>query len=201
MSLTEYKPGQAFPGVIGRTFDVSKPAWPAPNRAKAGTRTCCSSFWTTLDSGSWVLRQSDPHAEHRCAGSRRAALQQHAHHGTLFAVPLLHAHRAQPPLKRLGVHYRGVDGLSRRNGYIPFENGMLSEILLQQGYNTYAIGKWHLTPSEATSAAGPYDRWPLGRGFERYYGFLGGDTHQYYPELVRDNQPDRAERRPKRATT
>ena len=50
-----------------------------------------------------------------------------------------------------------------------------------------AIGKWHLTPSEQISAAGPYDRWPLGRGFERYYGFLGGDTHQYYPDLVYDN--------------
>ena len=71
---------------------------------------------------------------------------------------------------------------------------MLSEILLQNGYNTYAVGKWHLTPAEQTSAAGPYDRWPLGRGFERYYGFLGGDTHQYYPELVRDNsqtEPDK----------
>ena len=55
------------------------------------------------------------------------------------------------------------------------------------GYNTYAIGKWHLTPAEQTSAAGPYDRWPLGRGFERFYGFLGGETHQYYPELVHDN--------------
>ena len=60
-------------------------------------------------------------------------------------------------------------------------------MLLQQGYATYAIGKWHLTPSEQISAAGPYDRWPLGRGFERYYGFLGGDTHQYYPDLVYDN--------------
>jgi arylsulfatase len=37
------------------------------------------------------------------------------------------------------------------------------------------------------SSAGPYDRWPLGRGFERFYGFLGGDTHQYYPELIYDN--------------
>jgi hypothetical protein len=46
----------------------------------------------------------------------------------------------------------------------------------------------NLTPAEQTSAAGPYDRWPLGRGFERYYGFLGGDTHQYYPDLVADNR-------------
>ena len=43
------------------------------------------------------------------------------------------------------------------------------------------------TPTEQNSAAGPYDRWPLGRGFERYYGFLGGETNQYYPELVYDN--------------
>jgi arylsulfatase len=59
--------------------------------------------------------------------------------------------------------------------------------LLHKGYNTYALGKWHLTPADQISAAGPYDRWPLGRGFERYYGFLGGETHQYYPELVYDN--------------
>jgi arylsulfatase A-like enzyme len=81
----------------------------------------------------------------------------------------------------------GSMGFPGSNGIIPFENGFLSEILLPHGYNTYAIGKWHLTPAEQTSAAGPYDRWPLGRGFERFYGFLGGDTHQYYPELVQDN--------------
>ena len=81
----------------------------------------------------------------------------------------------------------GSTGYPGGNGNIPFENGFLSEMLLQHGYNTYAIGKWHLTPADQISAAGPYDRWPLGRGFERYYGFLGGDTHQYYPELVYDN--------------
>ena len=42
-------------------------------------------------------------------------------------------------------------------------------------------------PSEQSSAAGPYDRWPTGRGFERFYGFFGGDTHQYYPDLIYDN--------------
>jgi arylsulfatase len=81
----------------------------------------------------------------------------------------------------------GATGYPGGNGYMPFENGMLSEILLQAGYSTYALGKWHLTPSEAQSAAGPYDRWPLGRGFERFYGFLGGETNQWYPDLVCDN--------------
>ena len=82
------------------------------------------------------------------------------------------------------------------NGNIPFENGFLSEMLLQHGYNTYALGKWHLTPADQASAAGPYDRWPIGRGFDRYYGFLGGDTHQYYPELVYDNHSVEPEKSP-----
>ena len=69
-------------------------------------------------------------------------------------------------------------------------------MLLQQGYNTYALGKWHLTPADQISAAGSYDRWPLGRGFERFYGFLGGETHQYYPELVSDNHTVEAEKTP-----
>ena len=95
----------------------------------------------------------------------------------------------------------GSTGYPGGNGNIPFENGMLSEMLLQHGYNTYALGKWHLTPADQASAAGPYDRWPLGRGFERYYGFLGGDTHQYYPELVYDNHRSNPRRPRKRATT
>jgi len=90
----------------------------------------------------------------------------------------------------------GATGYPGSNGLIPFENGFLSEILQPQGYNTFAIGKWHLTPTEQCSAAGPYDRWPLGRGFERFYGFMGGDTHQYYPDLVYDNHQVKPPRTP-----
>ena len=70
---------------------------------------------------------------------------------------------------------------------MPFDKAMLPEMLLPLGYNTFCVGKWHLTPPEDTTAAGPFDRWPLGRGFERYYGFLGGETNQWYPELTYDN--------------
>lgn len=55
------------------------------------------------------------------------------------------------------------------------------------GYNTFAVGKWHLTPDEETSQAGPYERWPLGRGFDNFYGFMGRETDQYTPEIWRDN--------------
>ena len=80
----------------------------------------------------------------------------------------------------------GFPGISAR---IPFENGFISEVLNERGWNTYAIGKWHLTPGEETDMSSWKGRWPLGRGFERYYGFLGGETNQWYPDIVYDNHP------------
>ena len=80
----------------------------------------------------------------------------------------------------------GFPGFSAR---IPFENAMISEVLNAQGWNTYAIGKWHLTPADECDASAWRGRWPLGRGFERFYGFMGGETDQWYPELVYDNHP------------
>jgi arylsulfatase len=58
---------------------------------------------------------------------------------------------------------------------------------VRNGYATYAVGKWHLTPATETTMGSPRDKWPLGRGFERFYGFMGGETDQYHPELVYDN--------------
>ena len=80
-------------------------------------------------------------------------------------------------------------GFPGSNGRIPFENGLLSEVLGERGWNTYCVGKWHLTPEEETDLSSWRKRWPLGRGFERFYGFLGGETNQWYPDLVYDNHP------------
>jgi arylsulfatase A-like enzyme len=80
----------------------------------------------------------------------------------------------------------GFPGISAR---IPFENGTIAEILNERGWNTYAIGKWHLTPGEEVDLSAWKGRWPLGRGFERFYGFLGGESNQWYPDLVYDNHP------------
>jgi arylsulfatase A-like enzyme len=88
----------------------------------------------------------------------------------------------------------GFPGFSAR---IPFENGTIAEVLNERGWNTYAIGKWHLTPGDEIDLSSWKGRWPLGRGFERFYGFLGGETNQWYPDLVYDNhiveQPARPE--------
>jgi arylsulfatase len=82
-----------------------------------------------------------------------------------------------------------TNGFPGSSGRLPFENGTIAEVLNEHGWNTYCLGKWHLTPAEEESAASMKHRWPLGRGFERFYGFLGGETNQWYPTLVYDNHP------------
>ena len=72
-------------------------------------------------------------------------------------------------------------------GRPPRENGFLSEMLRSTGYATYAVGKWHLTPEGETNMANSRATWPLGRGFDRWYGFHGGETHQFVPALYHDN--------------
>jgi arylsulfatase A-like enzyme len=79
---------------------------------------------------------------------------------------------------------------------LPKSAAPLPRLLRNAGYSTLAVGKWHLTPRWQRSAAGPFDTWPLGLGFERYYGFLQGDTNQWAPNLVCDNHYIDPPRRP-----
>jgi len=89
------------------------------------------------------------------------------------------------------VGLRGVSnwrtGFPHQLGHISNSASTIAEVLHAEGYATFCAGKWHLAPTEDTSAAGPFDQWPLGRGFDRFYGFLEGETDQFHPELVRDN--------------
>jgi arylsulfatase A-like enzyme len=197
MAMNEYKSGTAFTGVIGRTYDVSRPAWPQPLRPKAGAPNV---LFIVLDdvgfgqlgcfggpcetpnidrlAGSGLL-YTNMQTTALCSPTRSCILTGRNHHSNAMACIT-----------------EGSTGYPGSNGYIPFENGFLSEMLQQQGYNTYAVGKWHLTAMDQSSAAGPYDRWPLGRGFERFYGFMGGETNQYYPALYYDNHAVAAEKTP-----
>ena len=87
----------------------------------------------------------------------------------------------------------GFPGISTR---IPNESGFISEVLAENGYNTYCVGKWHLTPGEECNLSAYKGRWPLGRGFERFYGYLGGEANSWYPDLVHDNHQIEAPGRP-----
>jgi arylsulfatase A-like enzyme len=80
-----------------------------------------------------------------------------------------------------------ASGFPNSRGFVTKRAGMLQEILRVHGYNTFAVGKWHLVAADHQTMAGPFDHWPLGRGFDRYYGFLGGDNNQWHPDLVYDN--------------
>ncbi|HEY4136418.1 MAG TPA: sulfatase-like hydrolase/transferase [Alphaproteobacteria bacterium] len=188
MALKEYKSGTAFSGRMGRTVSESESAWPAPKRTKEG-----------MPNVLYIVMDDTGFGQFGCYGSpiNTPNLDRLAKNGLLYTN--MHTTALCSPTRSCIMTGRnhhsnamaciteGSTGFPGSNGAIPFENGFLSETLVQNGYATYCIGKWHLTPSEQISAAGPYDRWPLGRGFERYYGFLGGDTHQYYPDLVYDN--------------
>jgi arylsulfatase A-like enzyme len=80
-------------------------------------------------------------------------------------------------------------GFPGSNGHIPYECATIAEVLGERGWNTYMLGKWHLCPADELSMASSKRNWPVGRGFERFYGFLGGETNQWYPDLVYDNHP------------
>ena len=78
-------------------------------------------------------------------------------------------------------------GFPHQLGHITNSAATIAEVLREQGYATFCTGKWHLAPMEQCSAAGPFDQWPLARGFDRFYGFLDGETDQFHPQLVCDN--------------
>jgi arylsulfatase A-like enzyme len=116
------------------------------------------------------LRYRQFHVTAICSPTRACLLTGRNHHavGMGFLVDL--------PL--------GFPGYS---GRIPATAPTLPRVLRSHGYSTFAVGKWHLAPRWEQSVTGPFDRWPLGLGFQRYYGFLGGDTNQWTPDLVCDN--------------
>jgi len=80
----------------------------------------------------------------------------------------------------------GEDIPSMRGRIMP-QYSTISQILQGEGFSTYAVGKWHLTPTAELSPAGPMDNWPLGKGFNNFYGFMSGFAPDFYPELVKDN--------------
>lgn len=183
-------PSPTFEGKIGRTYKESTPDWkPAmPLAAPSGAPNvllivlddvgygqlgCYGGPIATpnLDAlASRGLRYNNFHTTALCSPSRASLLTGRNHHAVGMAAIT-----------------EAATGFPSNYGAIPKSAATIAEILKQNGYNTSAFGKWHLTPYTAFTAAGPFDRWPLGMGFEKYYGFLGGETDQWSPLLVQDN--------------
>jgi arylsulfatase len=179
--------GEDFHGVIGRTVPESQPWWPAP-KLKAGAPDvvmvvlddtgfshlgCYGSTIATPNMDALAaggLRFTGFHTTALCSPTRASLLTGRNHHA---------------------VGMRAVSnfdtGFPNMRGAIPKQAATLAEVLRDAGYATFATGKWHLAPMNECTAAGPFNNWPLQKGFDRYYGFLQGETDQFHPELTHDN--------------
>lgn len=87
----------------------------------------------------------------------------------------------------MGVIMEGTNGFPGLSGRIPAECASIGHILQDNGYSTFWLGKNHNVPEEDVSSGGSRSQWPLAMGFDRFYGFLGGETNNWYPDLVEDN--------------
>jgi arylsulfatase len=187
---------QEFGGRIGRDWRDSEPWWPPEVKPPAGAPNVMlvvlddvgfgqlGCYGSPIDTpvidglAASGVRLANFHTTALCSPSRACLLTGRNHHRS-----------GMGRVADLAVGYPGYWGKP------PRENGFLSEILRQQGYATYAVGKWHLSPDNETDMASSRATWPLARGFDRWYGFHGGETHQFVPALFHDNHSVRPSKR------
>jgi arylsulfatase len=183
-------PPAPFTGSIGRSPAESKAQFPQPVKAPAGAPNvllvltddvgfaASSTFGgaiptPTLDQlAAHGLRFNRFHTTAMCSPTRAALLTGRNHHAV-----------ASGTVADMATGYPGY------NGQIPRSAATVAEILRLNGYSTAMFGKHHNVPYNQMSAAGPFDLWPTGLGFEYFFGFLGGDTDQYQPKLYRGTAP------------
>ena len=177
-----------FQGVIGKTIKDSEPCFETPNHPGEGAPNIVI-----------ILLDDTGFSQLGCYGSSidTSNIDTLAAHGLQFTnfhvTPLCSPTRASLLTGRSqhAVGMRAVSnfrtGFPNMLGHITNQAATVSEILNTYGYATFCVGKWHLAPMEDCSAAGPFSQWPLGRGFDRFYGFLEGETDQFSPSLTEDN--------------
>jgi arylsulfatase A-like enzyme len=180
---------QPYQGVVGRTLAESKEWWPEPVKAPAGAPNV---VWILLDDvgygapGTFGGLIQTPTFDSLAANGLRYT----NFHTTAICAPTRSA--LLTGRNSASVHVSGFShtvlsaGFPGWDGRIPSTAGTIAEILRDNGYNTFAVGKYGVTPDEEATDAGPFDHWPTGKGFDHFLGFLGSQTDQYKPDLVED---------------
>ena len=180
---------QPYQGKVGRTLAESTEWWPAPVKAPAGAPNV---VWILLDdvgfgaSSAFGGGVSTPNLEQLA----QQGLRYTNFHTTAICAPTRAA--LLTGRNSASVHVSGFShiplsaGFPGWDGRLPAEDGTIAEILRDNGYNTFAVGKYGVTPDEEATDAGPFDHWPTGKGFDHFFGFLGSQTDQYKPDLVED---------------
>jgi arylsulfatase len=179
---------------IGRTVADSTPWWPDPPKPPPGPTGRAPNILVVLfddvgfsDFGCFGSPIRTPNIDRIASqGVRMAGFHTTAMCSTTRAALLTGRNHHSVGVGCLANFDSGYPGY---RGKIAKEAATLPEMLRPHGYRNYMLGKWHVTPLTETGPSGPFDGWPLGRGFDRFYGFMDAETDQYSPELVRDNTP------------
>jgi arylsulfatase len=187
-------PDPPFKGKIGRTVKDSTPDFPkgieapkgAPNillflmddvgfgaTSPFGGPVDTPSFQRLADNG---LRYNTFHTTALCSPSRAALITGRNHHSVASGV-----------ITEMATGYPGYNSVISKN------TGSVGEVLKENGYNTSWYGKAHNIPDWMSSQAGPFDLWPVGLGFEYFYGFLGGDADQWHTPIYENTTPIESE--------
>ncbi|WP_425832057.1 arylsulfatase [Streptomyces fractus] len=186
-----YPEGTPFPGTIGANVAASQEAWPVQPTPGSGAPNvvmvvlddvgfaqlgCFGGLGGRIETpaidglAAFGLRYSNFHAAAMCSPTRASLMTGRNHHSV-----------------GIGMIMERATGYPGYNARIPKNAAMISRVMQQEGYSTLAVGKWHLTPPTESTPAGPYLRWPLGQGFDRFYGFIGADDDHWNPNLYEDN--------------
>jgi len=180
---------QPYQGVAGRTLAESKEWWPEPVKAPAGAPNV---VWILLDDVGFGATASFGGIINTPTFDTLAAngLRYTNFHTTAICAPTRSA--LLTGRNSASVHVSGFShtvmsaGFPGWDGRMPPTAGTIAEILRDNGYSTFAVGKYGVTPDEEATDAGPFDHWPTGKGFDHFLGFLGSQTDQYKPDLVED---------------
>jgi len=184
------KPTPAFDGRVERLFDDAEPRkLPLDKKAKGSPNILlvmlddvgfgtCSTFGGPIPTpgvdkvAASGLKYNQFHTTALCSPTRASLLTGRNHHS---------------------VHMGGITEIANSfpayDSAIPPESATIAEILKQNGYSTGCFGKWHLTPSWEQNPAGPFDRWPTGLGFERFYGIIGAEASHWEPPVYDQTTP------------
>jgi arylsulfatase A-like enzyme len=177
-----------FGGEVRTTLKESRPWWPARAAPPAGAPNILIVLFDDVgfsDFGCYGSPIKTPTIDHLATrGLRYTCFHTTAMCSTTRAALLTGRNHHSVGVGCLANFDSGFPGY---RGKIVKEAGTLAEILRPHGYRNYMVGKWHVTPLTEAGATGPFDGWPLGRGFDRFYGFMDAETDQYAPELVIDN--------------
>jgi len=180
-------PSPPFGGKIERNAAQSKPWWPPRSVPPKGApnvlliMTDDAGFGVSSTFGGVIptpaldriaangLRYTNFHSTALCSPTRAALITGRNHHSVGFGV-----------IAEQATGYPGYDS------FIPRDKATIGRILKDHGYRTSWFGKDHNTPAFQASQDGPFDQWPIGMGFEYFYGFVGGDANQWQPNLFRN---------------